>query len=67
MWKGQTREGHQSSGGNYAHVLPEMMELGYLSYSKCLLVKGVKKEGIAKIQLQQCLFLNQKSNGTKKG
>lgn len=67
MWKGQTRKGHQSSGGNYAHVLPEMMELGYLSYSKCLLVKGVKKEGVAKIQLQQCLFLNQKSNGTKKG
>lgn len=45
-----------------------MMELGYLSYSKCLLVKGVgKKGGIAKIQLQQCLLLNQKSNGTKKG
>lgn len=45
-----------------------MMELGYLSYSKCLLVKGVEKRGgTAKIQLQQCLLLSQKSNGTKKG
>lgn len=67
-WRGQTREGHQSSGDNYAHLLPEMMELSSLSYSKCLLVKGVKKkkEGMAKIQLQQCLLLNQKSNRTKK-
>lgn len=32
------------------------------------LSKGLeKKEGTAKIQLQQCLLLNQKSNGTKKG
>lgn len=68
-WKGQTREGYQSSGDNYAHLLPEMMEFRYLSYSKCLLVKGVgkRKVGMAKTQLQQCLLLNQKSNGTKKG
>lgn len=69
-WKGQTREGYQSSGDNYAHLLPEMMEFRYLSYSKCLLVKGVggkKKREWLKLNFQQCLLLHQKSNGTKKG
>lgn len=44
MWKGQIHEECRSSGDNYAHLLPEMMELRYLSYSKCLLVKGVEKK-----------------------
>lgn len=42
--------------------------LGICLIQSAYLSKGwEKKEGTAKIQLQQCLLLNQKNNGTKKG
>lgn len=41
-WEGQTHEGCQSSGDNYAHLLPEMMEL-YVSVLFKVLVRGVGK------------------------